>query len=359
VNPCKEAFRMTTASTRTRALAGAALLAAALAAPAGAQQPERYALRGERVSIHNLAGEVRLVGGTGQEVVVEVARGGDDARELRVNRGRDDGAERLVVVTPGTRVVYPRMGSRSTSTLSVREDGTFGRGGRRVTVSGGGRGTRAYADLTVRVPAGRSVTLHQGVGKVEVANVDGDLVLNTSSASVASAGTRGSLSVDVGSGSVRVERAQGDVDVDTGSGSVRLADVRGRRLSVDTGSGSVAGSGLAADDVMVDVGSGAVELSGVRAGALKVDTGSGSVQLSLAADARTVEVDTGSGSVRLAVPSSFGAELEIDTGSGGIQVDVPAQAQTVRRDHYRGRIGDGRGRVEIDTGSGGVRITRS
>ena len=42
-----------------------------------------------------------------------------------------------------------------------------------------------------------------------------------------------------------------------------------------------------------------------------------------------------------------------------IRVEVPAQAQTVPRDHYRGRIGDGRGRVEIDTGSGGVRITRS
>lgn len=350
---------MTTGSTRVRALAGAALLAAALAAPAGAQQPERYALRSSRVAIHNLAGEVRVVGGSGQEVVVEVARGGDDARELRVNRGRDGDAERLVVLTPGTRVVYPRMGRGSNSNFNVREDGTFGRGGRRVTVTGGGRGTEAYADLTVRVPAGRSVTLHQGVGKVEVANVDGDLSVNTASASVASAGTRGSLTVDVGSGSVRVERAQGDVDVDTGSGSVRLADVRGRRLSVDTGSGSVTGRGLTADEVQVDVGSGAVELSGVRAGGLRVDTGSGSVQLSLASDARSVEVDTGSGGVRLAVPSSFGAEVEIDTGSGGIQVDVPAQARTVRRDSYRGRIGDGRGRVEIDTGSGGVRITRS
>lgn len=350
---------MTNHSTKTRALAGAALLAAALAAPAGAQQPERYALRGDRVAIHNLAGEVRLVGGSGQEVVVEVARGGGDARELRVNRGRDGDAERLVVLTPGTRVVYPRMGRSSTSSFNVREDGSFGRGGRRVTVSGGGRGTEAYADLTVRVPAGRTVTLHQGVGKVEVSNVAGNLSLNTASASVASVGTRGALSVDVGSGSVRVERAEGDVDVDTGSGSVRLAEVRGRRLSIDTGSGSVTGSGLTADEVLVDVGSGAVQLGGVRAGGLKVDTGSGSVQLALASDARSVEVDTGSGSVRLAVPTSFGAEVEIDTGSGGIQVDVPAQAQTVRRDYYRGRIGDGRGRVDIDTGSGGVRITRS
>ncbi|HEX8276138.1 MAG TPA: DUF4097 family beta strand repeat-containing protein [Longimicrobiaceae bacterium] len=350
---------MTIPTRTTRALAGAALLAAALAAPAGAQQPERYALRGARVAIHNLAGEVRVVGGSGSEVVVEVARGGSDAAELRVDRGRDGDAERLVVVTPGTRVVYPRFGRGSNTMFNVREDGTLGRGGRRVTVSGGGRGTEAYADLTVRVPAGRSVALHQGVGKVEVSNVNGNLSVNTASASVSTTGTRGSLAVDVGSGNVRVERAEGDVDVDTGSGSVRLAEVRGRRLSVDTGSGSVTGSGLAADEVMVDVGSGAVDLSGVRAGGLKVDTGSGSVALALASDARSVEVDTGSGSVRLAVPSTFGAEVEIDTGSGGIQVDVPAQARTVRRDYYRGRIGDGRGQVEIDTGSGGVRIVRS
>ena len=311
---------MTISTKTTRALAGAALLAATLAAPAGAQQAERYALRSDRVAIHNLAGEVRLVAGSGSEVVVEVARGGGDARELRVTRGRDGDAERLVVLTPGDRVVYPRMGRGSNSSFNVREDGTFGRGGRRVTVTGGGRGTEAYADLTVRVPAGRSVTLHQGVGRVEVANVNGNLSLNTASASVAAAGTRGSLSVDVGSGNVRVERAEGDVDVDTGSGSVRLADVRARRVSVDTGSGSVTGSGIAADEVQVDVGSGAVELSAVRAGGLKVDTGSGSVALALASDARSVEVDTGSGSVRLAVPSSFGAEVEIDTGSGGVRI---------------------------------------
>lgn len=344
--------------TTLRAFAGAALLAT-LAAPAGAQQAERYSLRAERVAIHNLAGEVRLAAGSGADVVVEVTRGGSDARELRVDRRRDGGEERLVVVTPGDRVVYPRLGRSSNSSFNVREDGTFGRGGRRVTVTGSGRGTEAYADLLVRVPAGRTVMLHQGVGKVEVANVDGNLRVNTASASVAASGTRGTLDVDVGSGSVRVERAEGDVSVDTGSGSVRLADVRGRRLHVDTGSGSVTGSGLAAEEVVVDVGSGAVELSGVRAGSIRVDTGSGSVQLALAAPARSVKIDTGSGGVRLAVPPSFGAEVEIDTGSGGIAVEVPAQAQTVRRSHYRGRIGDGRGRVEIDTGSGGVRIVRS
>ena len=351
---------MTNRSPRDRALLGAAFLLA-LAAPAAdpLAAQERFGLRGDRVAVYNLAGEVRVVEGSGSEVVVEVARGGSDAEELSVRRGRSGDTETLQVVTPGSRVVYPRMGRFSNSSFSVRDDGTFGRGGRRVTVSGRGRGTEAYADLVVRVPAGRSVAVHQGVGKVDVSNVDGDLRVNTSSASVSTAGTRGALTVDVGSGSVQVRSAEGDVDVDTGSGSVRLADVRGRRLRVDTGSGSVNGSGLSAGEVVVDVGSGGVQLAGVRADDLKVDTGSGSVQVALTAPARRVRIDTGSGGVRLAVPESFGAEVEIDTGSGGIHVDVPAQAAQVRRSHYRGRIGDGQGRVEIDTGSGSVRITRS
>ncbi|HEX7238664.1 MAG TPA: DUF4097 family beta strand repeat-containing protein [Longimicrobiaceae bacterium] len=341
-------------STGLRTMAGAGALLAA-SAPLAAQS---YTLRGERVAVYNLAGEVRVQPATGSGVVVQVTRGGGDAGRLRVEQGRRGDEEALRVITPGDRVVYPRMGRGSRTTLSVRDDGSFGRG-RQVTISGTGRGTAAYADLVVQVPAGRTVAIHQGVGKVDVSNVNGNLRVNTSSAPVTTAGTRGSLTVDVGSGSVQVQRAEGDVDVDTGSGSVRLSDVRARRLHVDTGSGSVTGSALAGEDVEVDVGSGSVNLTGLRAGDLKVDTGSGSVDVSLAAAARSVEIDTGSGGVRLAVPSSQGAQVEVDTGSGGIQVDVPAQDVRSRRSHYTGRIGDGRGRISVDTGSGGVRIVRS
>ncbi|HEX2094708.1 MAG TPA: DUF4097 family beta strand repeat-containing protein [Longimicrobiaceae bacterium] len=333
------------------------LLALGAAAGSAAAQ-QRYTLRSDRVAVYNLAGEVRVAAGSGSAVEVEVTRGGADAGRLRIEQGSSGGVEALRVITPGNRVVYPRMGRFSNTSFQVREDGTFGRG-RRVTISGRGSGVEAYADLLVRVPAGRTVSLHQGVGKVEVSNVNGNLRVNTSSASVAAVGTRGSLGVDVGSGSVHVERAQGDVDIDTGSGSVRVAQVSGRSLRVDTGSGSVSGSGITADVFSVDVGSGGVELSGVRAGELRVDTGSGAVDVGLAAPARLVEIDTGSGGVRLAVPSSFGAELDIETGSGGIRVEVPAQAVRASRSQYRGRIGDGRARVEIDTGSGGVRIVRS
>jgi len=343
------------------ALRTAALLSLAWAGAAGAQ--ERYALRDERVAVYNLVGEMRVEAGSGREVVVEVTRGGSDARELRVERGRVGDAEAVRVIYPEGRIVYPAMGRGSQTQLTVRRDGTFGGGGwsvggDRVTIAGSGRGTEAWADVRVRVPAGQTLAVHQAVGRVFVTNVNGTLRVHGASASVRVEGTRGDLGVDVGSGSVEVTGASGILNLDTGSGGVRLNGVRGSRLIVDTGSGGVTATDVAFEDVRVDVGSGAVRLHGVRARDLVVDTGSGSVNVALAADARNVKIDTGSGGVTMVVPDGYGADVEIDTGSGGIDVDVPMTARTLRRSRLTGRIGDGDGRLTINTGSGGVRIRR-
>lgn len=332
----------------------------AFAGSAHAQQVERFELRDSRVAVYNVAGEVRVEAGSGSSVVVEVTRGGGDARELRIERGETGGKESLRVIYPDERIIYPRMGRGSNTQFTVRRDGTFGGGiglsSRRVRVAGSGSGTEAWADLRVRVPAGQSLEVHQGVGRVFVTNVNGTLQLNGASASVKTDGTRGSLAVDVGSGSVEVDRASGNVDIDTGSGSVRVNAVRGDNLNVDTGSGGVTGSDVQVRRLHVNVGSGAVRMAAVRARDVEVDTGSGSVNVGLLTDADRVKIDTGSGSVTLAVPDDFGAQVVIDTGSGGINVDVPVSARTSRRSHFTGRVGDGNGRVSIDTGSGGVRL---
>lgn len=364
---------MTRISSVTKAIV--ALLC--LAVPLAAQQPERFALTGGNVAVYNLVGEMRVEAGSGRDVVVEVTRGGSDRQQVRVERGRIDGREALRVFVPASQIVYSRMGRGSRTNIRVRDDGTFGGTGIRgnaVTVQGSGRGVEAFADVRVLVPAGQQVTVHQGVGRVQAANVNGRLAVRTQAAAVTTSGTRGSLDVNVGSGAVRVDGAdgplkvdtgsgsvdvravRGDAELDTGSGSVRLADVRGGRLKVDTGSGSVAGSGIAVSDLEVDVASGGVQLTDVRAPNAKVDTGSGSVRLDLTGEVRAVKIDSGSGGVTLGIPSTTGAMLEIDTGSGGINVDLPARVTRSRRSHFSGQLGDGRGRIEIDTGSGSVRV---
>jgi lia operon protein LiaG len=348
---------------------GCLLLLLPVAAPA---QQERYALEGEEVAIYNLAGSLTVEPGT-DRVTVDLARGGADAAKLRVERGEVEGRETLRVLYPADLIVYAGMEPGSSTTLRVREDGTFGDGdfdhrhgdsderprGRKVKVSGTGSGLRAHADLKVRMPAGYSLALYLAVGTVSITNVNGELLVDGHSAPVTASGTKGTLDLDVGAGTVRVTAAEGSLSVDTGSGAVEVSGFSGGELSIDTGSGGVTGSELEASDIQIDTGSGDIELTAVTSPAVALETGSGSVGADLRGPVRELAVETGSGDISVRAPASLAAEVEIETASGGIETDFPLQVTRHSRDHLVGRIGDGTGRVAIETGSGDVRLLKS
>lgn len=318
-------------------LALAGLAAALAAAPLCAQRTERFTLDGRGASLHNLAGVVTVAAGTGSAVVVEVTRGGPDAARLRVTR---DGGE-VRVAYPGDRVVYGAMGARAQAQVYVRRDGRLGggRSARRVTVAGAGAGTRAWADVRILVPAGRSVDVHQGVGRVNVANVNGRVRVDAQAAVIDARNTRG------------------DLELETRSGDVTLANVRGTLVEVAALRGSIRGTGVRAEVVEAVAGTGSITLAGVAAREVELRTGRGAVDLGLAGDA-DLEIMTGNGGVTVALPASFGAQMEIETGNGAITVEVPTQNRRSSRNTFQGRVGDGRGTAEIETGSGAVRVRR-
>lgn len=351
--------RARTAGAVRAGMTGLGVLLASATVPLGAQEVER--LSGRDVAIYNLAGRVEVVAGTGPDVVVRIAREGSDADRLAVETGRIGGRETLRVVYPEDEVVYPPLGRGSTTTRTLRPDGTFsdGRGGGdRVRIRGSGSGVEAWADLVVEVPAGRSTNVYLAVGEAEARGVDGDLRIDTGSGGVRASDLSGALDVDTGSGRVTLSDIRGGVNVDTGSGSIEAARLTGGGVTLDTGSGSITLEDVQAPSLWVDTGSGGIRMSGVRSTDVEVDTGSGSVEIELLTDVERLLVDTGSGSVTVTVPSDFGAEVELDTGSGRIEVDFPMDVRTVRRDELRGRIGDGAGTLSIDTGSGGIRLRR-
>jgi hypothetical protein len=332
---------------------------------APAQQGERYTLNGDEVAIYNLAGALTVEPGTGA-VSVNLVRGGPDAARLRVDTGELDGRETLRVVYPSESIVYSGLERGSSTTLKVREDGTFGDRdsrerdrGRTVRVSGTGGGLRAHADLKVRMPVGHRVSLYLAVGTVSITNVNGELLLDAHSTPVTASGTKGTLVIDVGSGPVHVTGAEGSLSVDTGSGPVEVSGFRGGELSIDTGSGGVTGSELQASEIQIDTGSGDIRLTAVTSPVLTLETGSGSVGADLHGPVRQLAVETGSGDVSLRAPASLAAAVEIETASGGIETDFPLQVTRHSRDHVVGQIGKGTGRVAIETGSGNVRLIRS
>jgi lia operon protein LiaG len=342
-----------------------AFLAAVVVSPSTAQT-ERRTLTGDRISVYNLAGRLRVQAGTGAGVTVEVTRGGRDAGQLSLQTGLVRGANTLRVVYPSDRIVYREMGFRSRTQIQVDNDGTFGDHRDRdwsrrndVEIRDSGSGLDAYADLVVSVARGQQVAVHWGVGEAVVSNVDGQISVSVASAKIRSEHTRGSLFLDTGSGSVSVVDAQGTVNLDTGSGSVTVDGVRGDDLTMDTGSGSLSVTNVDVRTLKADVGSGGLRLGRIKAARVNLDAGSGGIDLDLVSTVEELLIDTGSGGVTIRMPAAQGAEVDIETSSGGIESDFAVQTTRFGRNHLRGRIGDGRGRIRIESGSGRVRLIKA
>lgn len=334
-----------------------AVLAMPAAGPVRAENVDRrFSLAGGKLTLVNLVGETRIEAGSGSSFEVEVAVRGRDAGPDIVRFVHEDGPNaHLFVQYPlqgEETIVYPALGRSSNSSFAAPRGTNWGdagtgggsflrRGERHVRIRGHGRGLEVWADVTVRVPAGKKLEIRHGAGRISACNSQADLLLDSCVGSVEVEGTRGRISVDTGSGEVSARDTEGDLAIDTGSGSVTLVRCRGGRVSVDTGSGSVDAEGIEADDLQIDTGSGAVTVALTR-------MGKGSFV-----------VDTGSGSIDFQVPPDASADIRADTGSGGITLDL-AQAKLRRhgRDEVAVTLGDGEASVVLDAGSGSIHIAQ-
>ena len=314
-----------------RILAIGVAAATVLSAGTAAAQTEHETLTGRDISVYNLAGRITVERGTGSDVTVDVTRGGRDAAKLKIVSSQLRGRNALRVLYPaGDDVVYEgparERGWGNSTDLRVDVDGTWGnddhgrdRDGRRVRVKTRGSGTEAWADLTIRLPAGQSVAVYLATGELNATGVHSDLRIDVAAARVTASSIRGRPDIAAGSGAVDVRDATvTDLKIDNGSGGVRFTDVTSERGAVDVGSGGVVGTS-------------------VRCGRLNVDAGSGSVRLEKVAS----------------------SDVNVETGSGGIRSNFAIKTTHMARNERRGTIGDGSARIRIESGSGTVRLRKS
>jgi lia operon protein LiaG len=344
-------------------LVGALALSALFAGDATAQ--EQRTIKGTTVAIYNLAGRLQAVAGTGDAVAVEITRRGADAAKLRVETGTIGGRETLRIVYPADRIVFPDF-RRSRTNVNVRSDGTFGDGGwdefrdrDRVEIRGYGPGFEAFADLVVKVPKGQKIELYLAAGRIEVTNVEGDIMIDVAAADVDVSGVKGGLLLDTGSGRIAVRDVTGSVNIDSGSGGLSVDRVTGDVLRIDSGSGGVQASDITVREFNADVGSGGLRIYRMKAPHVVAETGSGGITLELLSDVERLEVETGSGGATIRLPATTNAEIEAETGSGGFSTDFAITTRRFSRNHVAGRIGEGKGRIRIEAGSGTVRLLKN
>lgn len=355
------------------------------AVPAGLQAVEHresfqqtFATSADTVlAFENLAGVITLEPG-GDAFVVEgeviaSARNAEEAaalaRSVTLQQTSRAGSHELWMEFPvekhGTFIYGARGNNTSTSYR-----------GERVNVRGHGRGAEVHARVTIRVPAGTTVTIENLVGTITARGLAGDITLQTGSGRIESGQGRGRLSVHSGSGAIEVEghdgaleaRAgsgniaaagvNGDVNARTGSGDIELQDVHGETLRLRTGSGGIRIDG-ASGNLNARTGSGGMRISGLVAGTeLETSAGSGTTRLEGDLGAVTsLDMGAGSGSIRVQSSTMPNLAVQARAGSGRVTLEAPGvQVDQSRRNRAQATFGDGSGEGRISTGSGSVQF---
>jgi hypothetical protein len=358
--------------------AGLTVLAGAATPATAAEVHRELTFKAQHLEVRNLIGAVRVQAAGGDRFEVALDIRGKDAEEGLVDIHQEEGRDALLELgfplDDHKRFVYPEMSGHCSFSIgkSGGESATWWEklfGGRKVEVSGSGRGLELWADLTIGVPEGGSLDVRHGAGHIEAIQVDGDLNLDINCGQIDGRQLHGRKIVcDTGSGMVSLEDVSGEVVVDTGSGQVEVAQHSGGDLRIDTGSGGVRISDADCGYLLVDTGSGGVSARGVGAESMKIDTGSGAVSLELV---RMGEgkflIDTGSGAIDLDLPPDASASVTADTGSGGVDIEDLTNVKILRKEsHYAefmvGQAGQeggsarGAATVTLDAGSGSITV---
>ncbi|OLT27574.1 hypothetical protein BJF83_18425 [Nocardiopsis sp. CNR-923] len=256
---------------------------------------------------NDTAGDVTVVAGSGDEVVLE--------RTLR--SGPFQEPEEYVTEDGGTLVEAECEG-----------EGVWFLGG------------DCAVDYDVTVPEGTEVTVSTVSGRIRVENVDGLLDLSSTSGNVVVNGNVGDVAASSTSGGLELSGVEGSVEAETASGRV-LASGAGESLSAQSVSGTVEVSNFAARVVNAASTSGPVVVGGGFTSA-EVSTTSGSVEVATEDAFDWLSVDSTSGTVRVRVPEGvYAVTGESTSGGRDIGVDISVDAQA---------------RIDVNTVSGSVSV---
>jgi DUF4097 and DUF4098 domain-containing protein YvlB len=291
----------------------------------GPEQSEHFSRklkigRDGRVSVANIAGDIVVTGGAGDEVSIEANKRtrGDKSELDQVQITVEEHAGRVEVRTENARM----------------------------------ENNRVSVDYTITVPASASVELHSVSGGLRISGVQGTVRMETVSGDVtASSSPRIEVAKSV-SGNVEVSgtSSDGDLAASSVSGNVHIKGVKARSIRLGAISGDVGVSDAACDRVDMKSLSGTVEYAGslAKGGRYDLTSHSGAVRMILSgALGFELDASTFSGSINSELPLTIGG----DAGPGGRRRGISSRS-------VHGSFGDGSAVLTLRTFSGSIVISK-
>jgi DUF4097 and DUF4098 domain-containing protein YvlB len=298
-----------------------------------AEQSERFSRkirigRDGRVTVSNIAGEISVSAGSGDEVSIEA---------VKRTRG-DQGELANVRITVDERAGH----------VDVRTEGLG-------FTSRNGRGNSVSVDYTLTVPAGVAVELKSVSGNIKVTGVRGAVRAETISGDVTTTDTPKLEAAKSVSGDVRVSGISTDSDAALGSisGNVTAKAVKVRSLELSSVSGDLSATDVSCERLTAKSVSGSVEYAGslAKGGAYDVNVHSGNVRLTLASPSGFVlNASSFSGSIR--------SDLPLTIGGDAADRDRRDRRGGMGNRSMRATYGDGSATVTLRTFSGDIVIAK-
>jgi hypothetical protein len=207
----------------------------------------------------------------------------------------------------------------------------------------------------IEVPAEATVIAVSDSGATSIRGTRGKVSVKTSSAQIELANLGGEVEIQTGSGAVSLAGAGGHVTVSTSSSGIELRDIRAG-LHARTQSGAISATFSGQGDVDVETGSSAITLEKVDGG-LTARSTSGRIDVTGTPRAPW-NVSTTSGSQRLSLASDASFQIDARTSSGSIVVQGVKVDGTVEKQHVSGSVGTGGPVVTLQSRSGSIRLRR-
>ncbi|MBW2279159.1 MAG: DUF4097 family beta strand repeat protein [Deltaproteobacteria bacterium] len=189
--------------------------------------------------------------------------------------------------------------------------------------------------VRITVPREYAIDLETGGGRVEIDDVEGDIVVHTNGGRIEVDGAVGQVEVETSGGRISIDDVDGDVRARTSGGSIDVSEVTGE-VDVRTSGGHIQ---------IHDVG-----------GPVFAHTSGGRISVRFN-DLAEGEIQTSGGSIEVEVPEGSGIDLDASTSGGRVSLDDDVSIRgSVDRAHVVGEINGGGSELRLRTSGGNVRL---
>ncbi len=151
-------------------------------------------------------------------------------------------------------------------------------------------------------------------GNIKVGDVAGNLKVDTSGGNIRLGKISGKSSIDTSGGSIVLEQGGSDVVAKTSGGSIKIGPVKGK-VDANTSGGSIR-IGMADDDVVANTSGGAIKVEGSK-GSVKIDSSGGN--LFVGSSGGPVKAETSGGNIKILQVRGF---IEAETSGGEIEAEM-------------------------------------